>query len=258
MDNSEFETRVFANPEDNEQDFLDAVMALPERQKLLNEVRSFNDRLGRLTNGVSAPPELSSRLKSLVTGTDEEVRQESPAPDNVVRFPGRLRPTRRLSMAAVLVLAVGVAYSSLFGGNQPSAAEIAFGQQIVNHIYMELDEIGASSGASLQQVNQAVSSIGGALTSAGAISQLGISFAKPCAILPQGSSAHLVVSGNRGAVNIIITDNSPVRREFSFTDERFEAVIIPLEKGNLILVGEKNERLTDFQEMLNETLTWSI
>jgi hypothetical protein len=258
MDNSEFETRVFANPEDNEQDFLDAVIALPERQQLLNEVRSFNDRLGRLANGVSAPPELASRLKSLVTPTDEEVQQKSPAPDNVVRFPGRLWPTRRMSMAAVLVLAVGVAYSSLFGSNQPSAAEMAFGQQVVNHIYMELEEIRASSGASMQQVNQAVSSIGGTLVNDEAMSQLGISYAKPCAILPQGSSAHLVVKGNRGAVNIIITDNSPVRREFSFADERFEAVIIPLENGNLILVGEKNERLSDFQQVLNESVNWTI
>ena len=40
-----------------------------------------------------------------------------------------------------LVLAVGVTYSSLFGGNQPSAQELEFGQQVVNHVYMELDEI---------------------------------------------------------------------------------------------------------------------
>ena len=93
---------------------------------------------------------------------------------------------------------------------------MAFGQQVVNHVYMELDEIGASSGASLQQVNQAVRSIGVTLVNDRALGQLGISFAKPCAILAQGSSAHLVADGNRGAVNIIITDNSPVRRQFSF------------------------------------------
>ena len=258
MDNSEFEGRAFANPDDNDQDFLDALHDNPQRQQLLDEVQSFNHRLTTITSSVAAPADLAVRLKSIAT-VDESQQQTSATDDQVVNFPEPKRqPKRLLAIAAVLVLAVGVTYSSLFGGNQPSAQELAFGQQVVSHVYMELDEIDARPGASYQQANQVFGAVGGSIDSPQAMINLGISLAKPCSIIPQNSSAHLVMDGNVGAVNIIVVNNSPVRQQFSFSDDRFEAVVIPMENGNLILVGEKNETFIEVQRELDDSVSWVI
>jgi hypothetical protein len=257
MDNSEFESRVFANPDDNDRDFLEALETDPLRRQLLDEVQSFNDDLTRITSSVAAPASLGDRLKS-ITMDDQSSAGTAASDDNVVNLPERGNAFRMLTVAAVLVLAVGVTYSSLFGGNQPTAQELAFGQQVVNHVYMELDEIDSRPGASFQQVTQVFGAVGATVAGPQVVNTLGISFAKPCAIIPQNSSAHLVMDGSAGAVNIIVINNSPVSQQFSFSDDRFETVVIPMEDGNLILVGEINETFNEVRRELDDLVTWVI
>lgn len=256
MDNSEFETRVFANPDDRDQDFLDALQDDPRREQLLSEVQTFNESLTRIATDVSVPPDLAARLKS-VTASDQAAIPA--AGDKVVKLAEhRRQPMRMLATAAVLVLAVGVTYSSLFGSNQPSAQELEFGHLVVDHVYHELDEIYSRPGASFQQANQVFGAVGGSISSPQAMDNLGISLAKPCIVIPQSASAHLVMDGSMGVVNIIVINNSPVRRQFNLTDGRFDAVVIPLENGNLILIGEKNETFSEVQQEIDDNVTWVI
>ncbi len=258
MENSEFETRAFADPNDSAQDFLEALTANSERRQLVDEIRLFNERLGQITNSIGIPPELCNRLKAVAIDESPTTVKSIPQGD-VPEYSGRKKqPLRLIAMAAALVLAVGVTFSTQFGNNQPSAAEMEFGQQVVNHVYTELDEISASTVASLQQISLAMGAIGSPEANIEAITSLGISFAKPCDILPRSRSAHLVINGNRGAVNIIIIDNSPVSRKFTFNDDRFSTVVVPLARGNLVLVGEKSERLADYQQLVDDNLTWAI
>ena len=258
MDNSEFESRVFANPDDQNQDFLDALQDNPQRQQLLDEVQSFNESLGRITATVAAPADMANRLKSFAVEDDSQL-QPLASGNKVVSLPAqKRRPMRMVAMAAALVLAVGLTYSSLFGGNQPSAQELEFGQQVVSHVYMELEEIDSRPGASYQQVNQVFGAVGASLASQQAMVNLGVSLAKPCVIIPQNSSAHVVIDGNIGLVNIIVVNNSPVSQQFSFSDDRFETLVIPMENGNLILVGEKNETFSEVRRELDDSVSWVI
>lgn len=258
MDNSEFESRAFANPDDSEQDFLDALQDNPQRQQFLNDIQSFNKRLSRITSSVTTPDGLSSRLKSAVD-TDHSEEQTAVDTDTMVSFPRRsLQPMRLAAMAAMLVLVVGLAYSTLFGGNQPSAQELEFGQLVVNHVYAELEEINTRPGASYQQVLQTFGAVGASVASPEIMNSLKFTFAEPCSITPRNISAHLVIDGNAGAVNIIMVRSSPVNRRFRFSDERFEAVIIPMENGNLILIGDQNESFEEVQRELSDQVSWTI
>ena len=83
-----------------------------------------------------------------------------------------------------------------------------------------------------------------------------VRFAKPCTILPAYESAHLVLEGRQGAVSVI--NNSPVDVEFSIRDERFIGIVVPMEQGNMILVGEKNEYLNQFASMFSKNVEWAI
>ena len=259
MDKSEFESRVFANPDDNEKDLLDAIQEDPQRQQLVDEVRKFDRQLKESLNDVPLPEGLAARLKTVVNDVDKawEPAVETAA-DNVVPFPRR-QPLRFAAIAAVLVIAVGISYNSLFPGGQPNAAELAFGRQVIDHVYMELAEIEAPQDEiDFQVVTQAIGGVGASLNSQQAVVELSISFAKPCIVIPQNSSAHLVMDGSFGAVNVIVVNNTPVSKEFKFSDDRFEAVVIPLENGNLILVGEKQESLGDYRRMVADNTSWVI
>ncbi len=215
MDNSEFEMRAFANPDDNAPDFMEALAARPDRQQLLDEIRSFNGRLETVTQAITAPAGLDARLK--VLPADQAGESAADSGTNIIRLPRAWQPLRLGAMAAALVLAVGITYSTLFNGAQPSAGELEFGQQIVAHVYTEQDDIDARTGVSYQVVSEVVSALGGAVSSDAALERLRVSFAKPCAIFPSSNSVHLVLEGNSGAVNVIVIDNSPVSREFSFS-----------------------------------------
>ena len=82
--------------------------------------------------------------------------------------------------------------------------------------------------------------------------------AKPCEILPAYESAHLVLQGSQGAISVIVINNSPVDVEFSIRDDRFEGIVLPMEQGNMILVGEKNEDLSQYASLFSENVEWAI
>ena len=78
--------------------------------------------------------------------------------------------------------------------------------------------------------------------------------AKPCEILPVYESAHLVLEGSQGAVAMIVISNSPVDVEFSIRDEGFIGIIVPMDQGNMILLGEKDKDLYQFTSMFSENV----
>jgi len=53
-------------------------------------------------------------------------------------------------------------------------------------------------------------------------------------------------------------NNSPVSAEFTFEDSRFSAMVIPYNGGNLIIIGEKQESLTNYRELLSENVDFVI
>lgn len=254
MDNSEFEIRAMTNPDDQGQDFIDALKEDPSRQQLLDDARAFDQRLQNSMNSITGPAALADRLK---TNTQDAAEPESRS-NNVVALNKPWLPFRGFALAASLVLALGVTYSLLSGSSEPSAAELAFGQQVMDHVYMEIDQVDSQEDVSYQVVSQVVGSVGGQMRNRDSMDNLGVSFAKPCVIIPENQSAHLALAGNQGAVNVIVVNNSPVKAEFTISDERFDGVVIPFDGGNLILVAEKQESLANYRELLTDNVDWVI
>ena len=253
MDDSEFEIRAMANPSDQDQDFLDALKEVPSRQQVLDNARAIDQRLKNSMSSISAPIGLADRLKANA--------QESTKPEpqsNVVELDRPRHQFRGFALAASLVLALGATFSLLFGSSGPSAAEIAFGQQVMNHVYMEIEQVNSQEGLNYQVISQVVGSVGGQMRNGNSMDNLRISFAKPCVIIPENSSAHLALAGNQGSVNVIVVNNSPVKAEFTIGDERFDGVIIPFDGGNLILIAEKQESLANYRELLADNVDWII
>jgi len=107
-------------------------------------------------------------------------------------------------------------------------------------------------------INESMANAGTQLVSNSSIQNLAIRSAKPCEILPAFESAHLLVEGVQGAVSVIVINNSPVSGEYSIRDDRFNGIVIPIGEGNMILVGEKNEDLSQFKTLFAQNVEWII
>ncbi len=255
MDELEFRQRAYSNPQDVDQEILDAARDNPAYQKIRDQIQELDTGITSLVKSIEVPESLRDQLLSIPADADIDLTDRSAANSSFFQY---------YAIAASLLLAVGVTFSLTFNSG-PSSAELAFGDDILQHLYFEQAEIDAvnvsSSGIStitMPTVTQAMASAGTQLVSNAFMQGLAIRFAKPCKILPAYQSAHLIIEGSQGAVNVIVINNSPVSVEYTIRDNRFYGVVIPMGEGNMILVGERDEDLDQFKNLFSKNVEFVI
>jgi len=255
MDELEFRRRVYANPGDLEKEVLDAATANPDLQRILDESVAFEDSLAASIAGIEIPAGLDEKLRSLAN--------ESAAAD-IRATVSTLRAKKQsfyqyYAIAASLVLAVGIVFSLNFNAG-PSSADVVFGEAVLDHLHHDISEINDITGGEvyavlgLDEVNSNMVDAGARLANP----NIEVRSAKPCEIIPAFQSTHLVLQGAEGAVSVILVNNSPVDVQFSIRDDRFEGIILPMASGNMILVGEQNEDLSQYASLFAENVEWTI
>ena len=55
-----------------------------------------------------------------------------------------------------------------------------------------------------------------------------------------------------------VINNSPVSVEYSFHDDRFNGIVVPMGEGNMVLVGERNEDLEQYKTLFADNIDWVI
>lgn len=265
MDELEFRKRVYANPRDLDDDILELARANPDYQKIVDETLAFEDSLGSLIEGCETPEGLITRLLALPEADELESATAASANSNVSPIGVKKKQSffQYFAMAASLVLAVGIVFSLSSNGG-PSSADIVFGNELLAHLHHDIEEIDDITNGEtyavldLDEVNTSMANAGTRLASYNGAQGFDVRSAKPCEILPAYQSAHLVLEGSHGAVSVIVINNSPVAVEFSIRDDRFNGIVVPMEQGNMILVGEKNEDLNQYASMFSENVEWVI
>ncbi len=261
MDELEFRKRVYANPRNLEIEVVDAARANPEYQKILDDTLGFEDSLGSLLESPEMPEGILERILSIPAG---EKIHEAAASSNVSPIRAKKESFfQYYAIAASLILAVGIVFS-LSSNPGPSSADIVFGDELLAHLHHDIEEIDHITGGEtyavldLAEVNSSMANAGTRLVSYEESQNFEVRSAKPCEILPAYESAHLVLQGSQGAISVIVINNSPVDVEFSIRDDRFEGIVLPMEQGNMILVGEKNEDLSQYASLFSENVEWAI
>ena len=252
MDELEFQKRVYANPEEVDQEVLDAARDNPAYQKILDQARELNAAVTSLVNNISVPSGLADKLGAIPADDEAATKIASKPAANSNFF-------QYYAIAASLILASGVTFL-ISDHNEPQVSDLAVGVDILRHLYYEAAEIESmQSVIALSTVTAVMASAGSQLVANELLQGLSVVMAKPCVILAAYQSTHLVLEGAQGAVNVIVINNSPVAVEFSFRDDRFEGMVIPLgDGGNLVLVGEKNENLDLYKDLFSENVEWVI
>ena len=264
MDELEFRKRIYSNPREPEQEILDEARANPAYQKILDETLALEDSLDALLAGPEVPAGMSERLCAIPE--TEAAVSEGAANEESNVSPIRARKQsffQYYAIAASLVLTVGIVIS-LMSNNGPSSADIVFGNELLEHLHhdnREIDDItGGETYAVLEmdEINVSMANAGTRLVRHESSGNFAVRSAKPCEILSAYESAHLVLQGSQGAISVIVINNSPVDVEFSIRDERFEGIVLPMEQGNMILVGEKNEDLSQYASLFADNVEWVI
>ena len=116
-------------------------------------------------------------------------------------------------------------------------------QQVLSHIYHEIDHLYEQQNRSLEQVNTLLSEFGRHLNaSIGSVNYLG-----SCEIAER-RGVHMVVEGSAGPITVIMLPDLPVDSKRLINDKRFQGLIMPAGKGSVAVVGEKGESLELLQE----------
>jgi len=255
MNELEFRKRLYTNPDDPGQDILDAAATDPALRAILESTAKMERDVHGVLTGLVVPAGLAERLRAI--------------PDTDAG-PGMLPPSRLstrvfqyYAMAACLVLAVGL----LFDFNRdstPAAGELVMGQDVLRHLYHEEAQINAIAAGSLGDtfampaVNRVMANAGTSLGAASFLDDMPVRYANPCLVLPGHQAAHLILQTVDGPLNVIVINNTPVEREFTIRDERFHGRVIPMERGNLVLVGEADADVEDYRELFTDSVEWVI
>lgn len=262
MDELEFRKRVYAAPSEPDQELLDAAQDNPALQKILEQAQQLDSDIENLVSNVVVPEGLKDKLLEI---PDSDTAEPDAAP-NMVTMPDR--PAANASffqyyaIAASLLLIIGVTFTLSFDSG-PTDAEIAMGDEVIRHLYAEAPEIalvnaaGPRNAINWNEVDVIMANAGAQLSNT--VNQRStVFYANPCIILPEYSSAHLMLEGDEGAINVFLIQNSPVTNEFQIRDDRFDGLVVPMDKGNLILIGEDGENLDLFKNLVSDNMEWVI
>ncbi|MDC0598353.1 DUF3379 domain-containing protein [Gammaproteobacteria bacterium] len=250
MNDLDFEQRALANPYDDSPEFLAALQENVERQHFLEDLKKFEDQFRTSLHSVSASDELKqSLLDPLLLEQKVKTPSSSAEAANDKRFWTRLLP-----VAACLVLAIGMTITYL--PSLQNGTTLTFEQEVFAHIYDEIDYLQVENNLSVAELNGIMANVvSSQLQQSPDLSALNIRMAMDC-VFAQQDSIHMVLAGNEGAVTVFVIPNSPVSNEMSISDERFEGIISPTPGGNLVIIGEKQESILEFKNLLASNMAW--
>lgn len=257
MNEIEFRKRVLADPGSPDAEILDAARQNPLFQGFLDQAQQLDQNIDAIVSEPPIPADLHAKLMAIPATAES-------ADDNVVALPVHHKSRwQGLAVAACLIVAVGTTMI-LNQDNLPSAADLAMGNQALGHLYHENPQLAAMNTGELEasftlaEINSVMMQAGSELTNASLPSELPVRYANPCLIVPGYQSAHLILQSDAGPLSVMVVNNSPVEQEYRLSDDRFSGLVIPMEKGNLILISEQPEALDTYRGTLTASVGWTI
>ncbi|MFY8350026.1 DUF3379 domain-containing protein [Pseudoalteromonas sp. SSM20] len=235
MDELELRRRLYADPNTSDKDVLNALESDPDAHAFSKELKALDNDIEHALN-VPVPENLAERL----------VLNQS-----LHAFQTQRKKTRiHLALAASVAFLFGVSFTYLNMG-----APLNLEQHALAHVYHEPSSLtNVNHSFSLQEVNAKLASFGGNF------SELPnqVSYLTFCDFKGQ-KSLHLVFQTEQGPMTLfIVPSKNQYRTESYFSDEAFDGATYQGHKANLILLGEKGQALSPYNEKLQNSLQWRI
>lgn len=175
--------------------------------------------------------------------------------DKVVNLPFRRAP--RLSTPAWLGIAAGFALAAVVGlqftGNGAAQDEL-LAKQVLAHLdheplALKVTDVAVSEDRFLSVVNPTIGTMD---------RDIGlVSYAQTC-IINGTKVPHLVMQGERGPITLLLMPDESVSSPVSLTGESVNGIILPVGKGSIAIIGEREERIENLEQRVVDSVEWSI
>jgi len=237
MDDLQFRRRIYADPNTREEDMLAAMKEDPAKQKFTHELEDLDSRLFKAMN-VEVPDDLSDKL----------ILRQTLASHQQQKRKGRVR----LAFAASVAFAMGLTFNFM----QVSTAYSNLGDYAIAHVNHEKDYFSntASANVSLSSLNTKMAAFNGTFTE-----DVGkLLFADFCRFDGM-KSLHLVFQGETSTVTVfVVPRNEELEYSANFSNEELIGKSQQFKNSNIIVVGDKNESLQQWQKTIGDNVRWSI
>lgn len=243
MNDREFTERLFANPQDDSPEFLAALEGNSPREEQRAKLRDFDAVLRRELTSIAVPGDLRQKLLN-PAGNSAARNSNEHAAANAHWF------RRALPVAACLVVAIGLGVYSRGAQNAELEAEI------LAHVYWEAAFLDRTEALGMPALNAKLDEVlGASMEDDGDTADMLVTYADDCWVAKK-IAVHMIMRGETGPVSVMMIPNTPVDSEFSIGDERFEGLVTPTAGGNLVVIGEKQEAIAEYRNLVAGNLHW--
>jgi hypothetical protein len=210
--------------------------------------RSYRDEMRVLDDKIAAA--LAITVPALKVPELPAIEADS----NVVNLPfaGRLRASAPAWIGIAASLAVALVLGVRFLAEPPVYGSLA--AEVLAHLDHE-------PGA-LRKTNEVVSERKLAKVVRADIATMNqgiglVTFARSCVINGK-TIPHLVIQGENGPVTILLLPGEEIENAIPLNGEGVNGVILPVGKGSIAIVGDREENIGNIQQRVIDSVEWSI
>ena len=240
MDDLQFRRAIYADPNNQDADVTLAQQQDASKKQFAQEMSQLDEKIKQALQ-VPVPDDLCNKLILRQTLANHQVQK---------------RKTRiHLALAASVAIVGGF----LLNFMQFSSAYNNLGDYALAHVYHEQDKFvnkvsDDNNEISLASLNQKMMAFDGSFSES-----LGkLLFANYCRFGGL-KSLHLVYQGKTSPVTIfVVPKNEQLAFNTAFNDQQLFGSSVEFTNSNIIVVADKNESLVQWQQHINQTVSWSI
>jgi hypothetical protein len=237
MDDLHIRRSILADPKARDEAMNDAIKNDPAKQKFAQEIDTLDEKIAQAMN-IPVPDDLYNKLilrQTLVTHQQQKNKNRV-----------------RLAMAASVTFVLGLTINFMMF----SSTYKDLGDYAIAHTNHEASSFSNSDQANvtLASLNDKMASFKGNFDSTFGT----LIFADYCRF-DGNKSLHLVFQGKSSPVNVfILPTDDEIKFNANFSNDRLEGRSLNFNHSNVIVVADKEEPISQWQERINNNITWSI
>ena len=233
MDELTFRRRIYANPDDNEQDIVDACQQDPAKAKFKTEMQQFDESLTNALN-IDVPDNLADRVLLSQTIDFQQAQKR--------------KSRMHLAIAASVAFTIGLTFQMV--GVSPRHDSL--GEHALAHIHAEIEHLHDEASYTTEQLNLKLASFGAQMTSDVAP----IKFANYC-YFGGVKSLHVVLEGESSPVTVFfVPSGSGMKTNNPFSDGEFQGESVQFQQADMLIVTDKEDSVDNWREKLSTSIKW--
>ena len=237
MDDLQFRRSIYADPKFRDEALEDAIASDPAKQQFAQDIESLDEKLAKAM-AIPVPEDLANKLMLRQTLASHQQQKKK---------------TRiQLAMAASIAFALGLTFNFM----QYSSPYSTLGDYALAHVYHEEGKFSNDDDVrvSLAALNSKMSSFNGSFNQ-----DLGELISAQFCPFNGIKSLHLVFQGKSSPVTVLIVPNHEELKFIEeFRDNKLKGKTLLMNDTNIIVIGDENEPLQQWQDNIEQNVSWSI